>query len=601
MSTVSLEEAGSKFADRHHTRRRRTLWAAQLVLLCLVFAVAVRYRYQANAHEIATLFALIHMNPQLGAVDQNIQALSRLADDALEHGAKVVVTPELATTGYSITADQVREQEGLARPFTKLNKLRDLAIKYSAFLYVGIAEVTASGKLFNSVAVFGPQGLMDVQRKRGIATWNERGDIPIDVLKTPYGNIATVICSDTYLPDWTRIAVVEAADMIVEPANWWGDYGQLGIWSARARENGVWIIVANRWGQETDSRFGSPMTYDMNDAPSAVIDPRGNVRLSHKANDSTKPGDDILYLTITVPSAHVRNPLAENQAIAYRAPEAYRDLGLPCASVTGSGSCATALPPAGKTGVALVAYTPATEAAQNISVLKNKLGNNAPQIVVLPPMGISGDTAPLNTPPSIVQEPWRSVQQLVETREILILCTTIRDKRTGRDYIVVFGKGKLPKLFASIHDAPQGPGSHSKPLMIDLPNARVGIVTGRDFEFPEIQTELALDGADIVLLTSSLGSEANSDFLRWSRASLVNAWKVAADSGFHLVAADASGFALLVENGGMYVVRTVEIGADDQAKMFFLDSVADRKRKLNLYYPFDTKVLLSAPDAHFLP
>jgi predicted amidohydrolase len=568
--------------------KRILFWIISLVFLATIGSQESLADSGTEGAIVSTQFALIQMNAELNALDKNVNAIDDLVEQALRHGARVVVTPELATTGYSITAADVKGGEGLHEPFTKLQRLQNLAVQYSAYVYVGIAEVDASDRLRNSVVVFGPQGLAAVQQKRGLATWNERGDLPISILKTPYGDLATVICSDTYLPDWTRVATLSGADVIVEPANWWGDYGQLEIWRERAKENGVWILVANRWGQEIDRRFGNPITYDMNDAPSAVIDPGGKVLLSHRAKDMATPADEILYFSVSVPAGNRHAPNLTD-TVHYRAPAAYVDLGLPCASVTGSSTCATGLPVAGKTNVAVLAYVPTRDPGTNLAALKQKLGNKQPDVAVLPALGISAEEIATDASLPVGQEPWKSLQRFVDDHGILALATTVRVRPGGREALVVFSKGKVPNTYSAIHDDSKGSGSHLKPEMIDLPSARLGIVTGRDFEFPEIQTEMALDGVDIVVVSSDLGGQSSS----WDRASLENAWKVATNSGYHLAGSDSSGVGLLVQNGGMFIVQAVDVNEGEPAKVLSLDSGPDRNRKLNVYYPFDTSVLLS--------
>ncbi|HEX8686054.1 MAG TPA: carbon-nitrogen hydrolase family protein, partial [Pyrinomonadaceae bacterium] len=232
--------------------------------------VARPHRTHLPAKSVSSRVALIHFNPKLRDLDENIKSLSTLVEEAFNGGANIVVAPELSTTGFSITLDQIMNGLGLDSPFTRLGKIRDLAVKHRGYVFLGLAEVQRPGKAYNSVAVFGPKGLLTTGRKRGIATWNTRGDVPFDVIPTPYGDLGTIICSDSYLPDWIRILTLKGADIILSPANWWGGFGQEGIWQARARENGVWMVVANRWGSEVDDRFNPPYTYNMNDAPSDV-------------------------------------------------------------------------------------------------------------------------------------------------------------------------------------------------------------------------------------------------------------------------------------------------------------------------------------------
>jgi len=44
--------------------------------------------------------AAIQFNPKLNERDKNIQDLLKVVAEAAENGAKLIVTPEMATTGY---------------------------------------------------------------------------------------------------------------------------------------------------------------------------------------------------------------------------------------------------------------------------------------------------------------------------------------------------------------------------------------------------------------------------------------------------------------------------------------------------------------------
>jgi len=239
---------------------------------------------ESSVEVVESKVALLSFFPKLGALTENIATLENLVEEALRNGANIVVAPELATTGYSITPEQVRNGLGLAPPFQQLQRLRDLADTYKAYIFVGFAEIapgSPSAKLYNSVIVLGPGGLAQVQRKRSIPLWHGRGDLPFTVISTPYGELAPIICADSYLMDWSRISTLSGADILLSSANWWGNNDQEKIWQTRSEENGVWMVVANRWGQEVDRRSGSPSTYEMNDSPSVVISPDGKLRLHY--------------------------------------------------------------------------------------------------------------------------------------------------------------------------------------------------------------------------------------------------------------------------------------------------------------------------------
>ncbi|MGK4006308.1 nitrilase-related carbon-nitrogen hydrolase [Sorangium sp. So ce1036] len=540
--------------------------------------------------DVTVTIALLHMAPELGRRDHNVAKIEQLVEESLSKGAKIVVAPELATTGYSITAQEVSGSLGSVSPFPELDRIRDLAASYAAYVYVGVAERTPSTPAFNSVVIFGPGGLLGVERKRGTAPWHARGDLPFKVVPTPYGELAAVICSDTYLPDWVRIATLQGADVVVAPANWWGAYEQEAIWATRARENGVWMAVANRWGKEIDRRGPEPYVYDMNDAPSVVIDPQGRIRLRHRAMDMPAPADEILYATLSIPRARIGTKSNPTDTVANRRPQAYPDLAGPCFAPSAPASCETGLPPAGKVGVRVLSYVPRADPAANLDVVAARWGDAPAELVVLPALGISGGAA--QTPlPDWSHPPWSSWREFVERKGVQLLVTTILERPSGtgaRESLLVLEKGRPPRTIPAIHAAAADPGSGRRPELVDLPGARVGLLTGHDAVFPEIGVALAKAGADIVAISSSLASAGGV----WDKEALLSAWKTETNAGFHLAASDAAGFGLLVESGGTYRISTTELSARDPVKVLALDTPPVRGRKLNVYYPFDLGVLL---------
>ncbi len=64
--------------------------------------------------------ALIHSNPVLGDVDTNLAVLESHVEEAFLNGANIVVTPEMATTGFSITMEQVLIDLGFTLPYPEL-------------------------------------------------------------------------------------------------------------------------------------------------------------------------------------------------------------------------------------------------------------------------------------------------------------------------------------------------------------------------------------------------------------------------------------------------------------------------------------------------
>lgn len=566
--------------------------------------VVHRHGTHRPVKSVASKVALIHFNPKLRDSDENIESLSVLVEEAFNGGANIVVAPELSTTGFSITLDQIMNGLGLDSPFARLGKIRDLAVKHRGYVFLGLAEVQRPGKAYNSVVVFGPKGLLTTGRKRGIATWNTRGDVPFDVIPTPYGDLGTIICSDSYLPDWMRILTLKGADIILSPANWWGGFGQEGIWQARARENGVWMVIANRWGSEVDDRFNPPYTYNMNDAPSDVISPEGAIKLSYRAQQTAAPADKILYYTIHVPANRIGNAANSTYTVAQRRPEAYQGIANPYYLPKDIGyQLPPNLPPVGSTQVGAITYLPSDDASSNLATLRRLWAEQRAEVVVLPGFGISRRPVESYRRGWADASPWRELQEFADRHEILLLATTVRERfderKPSRESVLVIQREGRARIFGQIHNAGASYGTGLSPTLIDLQHARVAVLTGLDALFPELSTHLVKEGVDLLLVTSDVtgrNSNPTPPTLSgvWDKSALLQGWKTSTNHGFHLAASDSGGFGLIIQNGGGFVVREEVLDAGKPVQVLGLDSTPLRQSKhLNAYYPFELNVLLA--------
>lgn len=592
--------------------QRSPIHSLRLFVLGLLLAIPLSIGPRTIAHTrdvrppaktVASKVALIHFNPKLGDLDANIQRLSALAEEAFRNGANIVVTPELSTTGYSIIKDQVMDKGlGLDSPFTRLNKIRELAIKHRGYVFVGLAEVQRP-EAYNSVVVFGPKGLLMTGRKRGVdPKWNTRGNVPFDVIQTPFGDLGAIICSDSYLPDWIRVLTLKGADIILSPANWWFD-GPEEIWQTRARENGVWMVVANRWGREFDERYKFP--YDMNVAQSDVISPDGAIKLSYRAMQESTPTDKILYYTIHVPVNRIGNATNSTYTVAHRRPSAYQGIANPYYRPDMANQPPPNLPPAGRTQVGAITFLPSADAKANLESLRRLWAGQRAEVVVLPGLGISRQPVESYRPGWANASPWHELQEFADQHEILLLTTTVLEKfdqrKPARESVLVIQRKNPARLFGQIHRAGAAPGTGQSPTLIDLPHARVAVLTGLDALFPELSTHLVKEGVDLVLVTSGINGKNSSPAPRafpsiWDRAALLQAWETSTNHGFHLAASDRGEFGLIVSfsrDGDGYSTHKEVLDKGKPVQVLSLDSAARRMSKyLNAYYPFDLNVLL---------
>lgn len=540
--------------------------------------------------------ALIHFNPTLGDKSANINSLETLISQSLSQGADIVVTPELATSGYCLTREQVINGLGIAAPYNELNDIKDLANQYNAYIFVGFPEISGTA-VYNSVVCFGPNNFMELQRKRAKSEWHDVGNLSFDVIPTPYGDLGPLICSDSYLPDFSRILAMNGADIIISPANWWGEGTQVDIWKTNAHDNNVWLFVSNRWGQELDTRYNPSYLYDMNDSPTAVVDPKGEVKLVYKTMDDSVKENKILHYTSTVPSDRIGNAVTSSYSLNYRRPTAYQQIGNAYYNPDSGNTPVPGLPTAGTTSYSALSYkqsdyfTSNYQAIVNIFVNNNLKGTGA---VVAPDLGLGS---------FVVNEDanWRNtckilkMQKLIDNFDIGLFTTTVNTISLGKNYksLLIFQKGKLPILSKQLHDRGNVIGSGYEPLYIDLNNTRVGIVSGTDFNFPEVSTALAKVGCDTVLVSGSLYNETSTaaDNYYWNIDGIKSLIKTRVNHCFHIVMADNM-FGAIAQSkwGSLNTFDYLNTNYSSVSKQ--LDSNDTRDKYLNRYNKKDLDVLI---------
>jgi predicted amidohydrolase len=168
--------------------------------------------------------AVCQLSPKVGQKAENLRLVREAIVSAATAGAKIIVVPELANTGYSFRDfDELFENaEDLAGP--TLSEWQMLARELNIVLVGGFAERGDDGAVFNSAAMFDSSGLRTVYRKAHL--WNfektmfTAGDAPPPVIDTPYGRLGLMICYDIEFPEWVRTASLGGAELLCCPANW---------------------------------------------------------------------------------------------------------------------------------------------------------------------------------------------------------------------------------------------------------------------------------------------------------------------------------------------------------------------------------------------
>lgn len=166
----------------------------------------------------------------------------------------LLVLPELCTTGYRFGSRETLF--ALAEPAGEGETgrfFRDLSASVGGVVVAGLAERDGP-RLFNSAMVWTPDGrLAGLYRK--LHLFNEEkalfspGDEPAPIVEYEGMRMGLMICFDWAFPEVARGLALGGADVLAHPCNLVLPHAQRVAY-ARAVENGVYHVLANRIGAE---------------------------------------------------------------------------------------------------------------------------------------------------------------------------------------------------------------------------------------------------------------------------------------------------------------------------------------------------------------
>jgi len=204
--------------------------------------------------------AVAQIEPKLGEKEQNLEVCLARLEEAVAKGAELLVLPECAIPGYMF--DSAEEATTFAEeiPGPSTEALGEACRRLGAYVVCGLLE--RDGDLLRNAAVLvGPGGLVGTYRKThlpflGVDRFAAPGD-ELSVYDTPLGRIGLEICYDLRFPEATRTLALKGADIVAHPTN----FPMVAriqtelITVARAAENRIYLLTANRVGTERRAKF----------------------------------------------------------------------------------------------------------------------------------------------------------------------------------------------------------------------------------------------------------------------------------------------------------------------------------------------------------
>lgn len=455
--------------------------------------------------------AAIQFEPTLGAKEANLDALLRLTEEAIAGNARLVVLPEMATTGYCWhSRDEIAPiMEPVPGPTTEV--FAALAATSGVYIVVGLPEVVpANGGYFNSSVLIGPAGVIGLYRKTHLyisePKWAKAGDLGLPVFATELGTIGITICMDMTFPEAVRVPAVRGADVIAVPTNWLSEKSPSPTFMARAAESGVYVIAANRYGLERGVQFSGG---------SAIINPDGSIQRSLDA------GDGVVYGDVNLACARdkrLRGDRAEDR-IRDRRPDAYRDLSLashlwnPREFYGLYGH--RPLPEGRRARAGIFQYAPRPERcdANMDAVVAAAAEHPDHDLLIFPELSLTGHIADREIARSVAETiPGPSTERLAAIASAanawIVAGMAERDGDDLYNSAVLVGPDGYVGHYRKLHLADEdrtwaSAGNRGLPTF-DLPIGRIGMLVGYDLVFPESARLLAIAGADLIACPSRI-------------------------------------------------------------------------------------------------
>jgi predicted amidohydrolase len=246
--------------------------------------------------------AAVQMDVKIGDNAGNLARILARLIEAAANGAKLIVFPECALSGYCFTS---RDE---AAPYLEEGCSENATAFVEACARLGVTGVLGfleqrGDECHNSALMNLPGDGRTVYAKTHLPTLGVdrfvNGGNDLKVYKTPAGSVGLLICYDIRFPEAVRSLGLQGADIVALPTNWpeGAESSPDFITKTRAWENRVYIVAANRVGVERGRRFIGR---------SQIVAPSGEILLEAGADEET-----ILYADIDLAAARQKRIVIE--------------------------------------------------------------------------------------------------------------------------------------------------------------------------------------------------------------------------------------------------------------------------------------------------
>jgi predicted amidohydrolase len=201
--------------------------------------------------------AFLHIAPLPGDVAHNQRLIETGIALAAHADAHLILTPELATTGYTFS-DRIGTDWIASQPGPWMGRICDLAHRHQTAVLLGHVERDEmQGTLHNSLFAISAAGKFLGRHRKintlrvGSEAWSSPGHEATVLELRPDVKVGLLICADACSPELARQMKVSGANLLLSAAAWApGLHGPNGEWEQITQETGLPLFVCNRTGED---------------------------------------------------------------------------------------------------------------------------------------------------------------------------------------------------------------------------------------------------------------------------------------------------------------------------------------------------------------
>lgn len=202
---------------------------------------------------------IVQFDVRPGDIESNLSSALKWIDQLKAQNAKIALLPEMWSCGF----DNKRLGEHSEKTDNIIYKLTMIASRYNMIIAGSLPELSGND-IFNTMYLIdGDRGLINTYRKIHLFSRAHEdkyfcaGNRAV-VCETSVGPVGLLICYDLRFPELCRTLTLSGALLVLTSAQW--PLERITHWDillrARAIENQIFMVAANRCGMENNMEYG---------------------------------------------------------------------------------------------------------------------------------------------------------------------------------------------------------------------------------------------------------------------------------------------------------------------------------------------------------